>query len=115
LGVRESPLLAVCVAGPQMCLQKGEICTDPGFDVHRALWFRLVEVKVLCCTAEADRGTRLMTLPGPDGSYIGRSSLRCEVTDMNRIGAQWTCSDWRVHGLQHWTSSFSRRSRTWGG
>ena len=79
--MKKSPLLAVCVAGPDMCMKKGQICED---QVTRALWFRLVEASVVFGGAVGDG--RLMYLPGSDGSFSGKGSLRFDVTDMQRIG-----------------------------
>ena len=83
------PVLAVCVAGPGMCLSKGTILTSEESDVRRALYFRLLSAKLIGLDPEAGPATgefRTMLLPGPTGLYTGKGSLRFQDTDMNLIG-----------------------------
>lgn len=84
--VKNPSVFAVCVAGPGMCIKGGKICTEPGFDVKRGMWFRLFRAVVMCGNAPAPSDTRLMYLAGPDGSFSGRKAIRSDVTDMGRIG-----------------------------
>jgi len=88
---RHRPILAICVAGPGMCLRGGKICTDEGFDVKRSLYFRL-----MCADVHADEeqlqlnpcipARRLMCLAGSTGLYTGNGSLRFNDTDMQLMG-----------------------------
>ena len=91
---RQPPVVAICVAGPGKCLRDGEICTAEGFDVTRALWFRLMYADVVVggptpmsdgavgCSNESRR----MWLAGHTGSYSDKGSLRFCDTDMQLIG-----------------------------
>jgi len=82
----QSPVLAVCVAGPKMCLRDGKICTDKDFDVHRAFYFRVFEADCVFQDTAGPASTgdqvRSMLLAGSTGVYSGKGSLRFQDTDM---------------------------------
>ena len=98
----KSPILAICVAGPGMCLCDGEICTDEGFDVKRCLYFRLVHADVisgLINSSSEGAGSNLATekrrmlMAGKTGLFSGKGSLGFTDTDMQLIGVNLDCLD----------------------
>jgi hypothetical protein len=90
----QSPVLAICVAGPGMCLRNGEICKEQGFDVKRALYFRMICADVIVDpdpntalgSISGSYETRTMLLASATGLYSGKGSLRFNETDHNLIG-----------------------------
>ena len=81
----EPPVVAICVAGPGMCLRDGSICEDDGFDVRRSLYFRIMIAAEVVVGAGSPE-PRTMLLAGATGLYSGKGSLRFQETDMNLIG-----------------------------
>ena len=90
----QPPVLAICVAGPGMCLRNGDICKDTGFDVKRALYFRMMSADVvfnpgpstILGSVAGSYETRTMLLASATGLYSGMGSLRFDETDLNLIG-----------------------------
>jgi hypothetical protein len=90
----QPPVLAICVAGPGMCMRNGEICEDTGFDVKRALYFRMMRADVvinpgpstILGSVAGSYETRTMLLASATGLYSGMGSLRFDETDLNLIG-----------------------------
>lgn len=85
----DRPILAICVAGPGMCLRGGKICTDEGFDVKRSLYFRLMYADVHADGEQLQLNPcipsrRLMCLAGSSGLYTG--NRRFDDTDMQLMG-----------------------------
>ena len=92
----QSPVLAICVAVQGMCLRYGEICKEQGFDVKRALYFRMTCAEVVVdpgtnttlssVAGSYDYETRTMLLASATGLYSRKGSLRFNKTDQNLIG-----------------------------
>ncbi len=86
----QPPVVAICVAGPGMCLRDGSICEDDGFDVKRSLYFRtMVATEVVVGAGPPE--PRTMLLAGATGLYSGVESLRFAETDLNLIGVDLSC------------------------
>lgn len=82
---RENPFLAVCVAGPGLCMRKGELLPQGHHNIERNLYFRIFRA-VIINNDPTNHNTQRMWMAGSTGLYTGQGSLRNAVTDMNQIG-----------------------------